>query len=299
MKKVSVSIGIPAYNEEANIKRLLQSLLAQKRKNYSLKEIIVVSDSSSDGTVEELRSVKSKKIVLIKNRYRSGQAVSQNKIIKIFKGEILVLLNADVLPENENFISELIKPFKNKSVGLTGPRIVPVSPKTYFEDIINFSIKMKEVIFESCNKGNNLYLCSGRGRAFSREFAKQIIWKESLSEDAYSFLFCLQQGYKFKYTSKAKLLFKSPDNFKDHIKQSARFLTGSNVLSESFDRDTLKRHYKIPLSKAVPLTLLFCVTNPIKFLSYCLLLTFIKFSPGKNKYAKSQWQPSVSSKALS
>ena len=50
-KKLTVTIGIPAYNEEANVRNLLVSLLAQKETNFKLQEIIVVSDGSTDKTV--------------------------------------------------------------------------------------------------------------------------------------------------------------------------------------------------------------------------------------------------------
>src|SRR5690242_10839999 len=98
MKKLSVSVGIPAYNEEANIKALLLSILSQKGNNFTLKEIIVVSDCSNDNTVAEVKNVKSKKIILIQNRKRSGAAIGQNKIVDFFSGEVLVIFNADVIP---------------------------------------------------------------------------------------------------------------------------------------------------------------------------------------------------------
>jgi len=53
MKKlITVSIGIPAYNEEANIGKLLSSLIKQKEAGFIIKEIIVVSDQSTDKTDE-------------------------------------------------------------------------------------------------------------------------------------------------------------------------------------------------------------------------------------------------------
>lgn len=47
LAKARVSILIPARNEEANIARLLKSIVAQKMQPY---EIIVIDDESSDGT---------------------------------------------------------------------------------------------------------------------------------------------------------------------------------------------------------------------------------------------------------
>src|SRR3989344_8939516 len=77
-----VSIGIPAYNEEANIKNLLTALLAQKQENFELLEIIVISDGSDDNTVEQAKSLASEKISVIDGKDRKGQAQRQNEIME-------------------------------------------------------------------------------------------------------------------------------------------------------------------------------------------------------------------------
>lgn len=299
MKKTTVSIGIPAFNEQANIAKLISLLLKQKKDGYSLKEIIIVSDKSTDQTVEEIRKFKSKKIILMKNRKRLGQAGSQNKIVKKFHGDVLVLLNADVLPQEASFISKIIKPLRNPDVGLCAPRIIPIPAQNFFEEIINFSIFLKEAMFENWNGGNNIYLCSGRGRAFSREFAKGIFWKESVAEDAYSYLYCIEKGYKFKYVQNAKLLFKSPDNLADHIKQSARFLNSKKILARTFDNEFIEKSYAIPLRKSLSASLYYLLRKPFLFISYIFIFLVIKLTPNKKQYANSHWQISISSKSLS
>ena len=56
MKKLTVTIGIPAYNEEKNIGRLLKSLSNQKGDDFTLNEIVVLSDGSTDMTNEIVHS---------------------------------------------------------------------------------------------------------------------------------------------------------------------------------------------------------------------------------------------------
>jgi len=58
MIKESVSVIIPAYNEEANVKRLVKDtikIISQYTKKY---EIIVVDDGSTDNTYKEVSSIK-------------------------------------------------------------------------------------------------------------------------------------------------------------------------------------------------------------------------------------------------
>lgn len=104
----TVTIGIPAYNEEANIQKLLKALLQQKTTNYRLEKIIVVSDGSTDRTEELVKSIKRKQILLLINKRRLGLNATQNKILRKSKSDILVLFDADVLPKDKNCVASLI-----------------------------------------------------------------------------------------------------------------------------------------------------------------------------------------------
>lgn len=99
--EVSISIGICAHNEEKNIRSLLENLLTkQPLKGKSLKEIIVVSSGSTDGTNGIIRSMMqtSDKIVLIEEERRTGKSNAQNIILNRAKGDLLILLSADTYP---------------------------------------------------------------------------------------------------------------------------------------------------------------------------------------------------------
>lgn len=102
-KRKTVTIGIPAYDEEANIKNLLKSLLVQKGQNFILERIIVISDGSSDNTIAEAGKVKNNLIELINHKKNLGKIRIQNEILKKSKSDILIILDADVIPSGKNF----------------------------------------------------------------------------------------------------------------------------------------------------------------------------------------------------
>jgi len=81
--KSTLTIGIPAYNEEANIGLLLNDITLQKNRNYILKEIIVVSDGSTDSTVKKVEQASIQSIKLIINKKRTGLANVQNPLQKL------------------------------------------------------------------------------------------------------------------------------------------------------------------------------------------------------------------------
>ena len=54
------SVVIPTFNQSNYLKKAIESVLAQKYKNY---EIIIIDNNSKDETKKVIKSFKSKKIV--------------------------------------------------------------------------------------------------------------------------------------------------------------------------------------------------------------------------------------------
>src|SRR3954447_14478849 len=98
-----VSVTIVTYNSGRFIKRCLESVLAQK---YPLKEIIVVDNASTDGTVDILEQFEDRCRVYY-NDENAGFAAAQNQAIRLSNGEWVLTLNPDVLLL-PNFIQALV-----------------------------------------------------------------------------------------------------------------------------------------------------------------------------------------------
>lgn len=281
MKK-SVSIGIPAYNEESGIKKLLSSILAQHQDIFNIKEIVVVSDGSTDGTDSRALEMKNKIIKLFRNDKRIGQVLTQNVIVKKLTGDIFVLLNADIIIKDSFFIQKLIEPIiKDNNVGIVSPSIIPVPSSNFFEAIINYSVALKNRIYKTWKNGSNVYICHGRARAFSKEFIKDFVWKRVLSEDAYSYLLCLKNGFKFVYQPKTQVYYKSPQRFTEHKIQSSRFLSNISELLPYFQKQFLKREFEIPRSIILKNIALSLLNNPFYLIVYTVIFLAIKIFPHK------------------
>ena len=128
-----ISIGIPAYNEEENIGKLLAALLNQKTDKIRIEKIIVVSSGCTDRTndiVEEF-SENDDKILLIKQDRREGKASAINEFLKVADSDVLVLESADTIPEKET-IERLCFPFIDEKVGMAGAHPIPVNNKDDF-----------------------------------------------------------------------------------------------------------------------------------------------------------------------
>jgi GT2 family glycosyltransferase len=104
MAKDFVSVTIVTYNSGRFIKRCLESALAQK---YERKEIIVIDNNSSDGTIDILEQFEDR-CRIVYNSENIGFAAAQNQAIQMSRGDWVFTLNPDVLLL-PNFIQELVE----------------------------------------------------------------------------------------------------------------------------------------------------------------------------------------------
>lgn len=88
-----VSVTIVTYNSGRFIKRCLESVLAQQ---YSNKEIIIVDNASSDGTIDILEQFEDR-CRIIYNDENIGFAAAQNQAISASNSDWVLTLNPDVL----------------------------------------------------------------------------------------------------------------------------------------------------------------------------------------------------------
>jgi len=80
---LTLSIIVPAYNEEKTIQKVLQDIInIDWLKPVVLKEIIVINDGSKDKTEELILKMKNKsnKIKLINNQKNIGKSQSVKKV---------------------------------------------------------------------------------------------------------------------------------------------------------------------------------------------------------------------------
>ena len=100
----SVSITIVTFNSGRFIKRCLESVLDQR---YEPKEIVVVDNASTDGTIDILEQF-ADRCTIILNDDNVGFAAAQNQAIQFARGEWVLTLNPDVLLLPE-FIEALVE----------------------------------------------------------------------------------------------------------------------------------------------------------------------------------------------
>ena len=88
------SIIIPLFNEEKNIKNLLNEIfmILKNQENF---EVVLVDDNSTDKTLELISNYKKNNIKILQNKTNKGQSYSIHKGIKYSLYNIIITLDGD------------------------------------------------------------------------------------------------------------------------------------------------------------------------------------------------------------
>lgn len=110
-----ISIVVPIFNAESNLKRMLESILAQ---TYQKFECILIDDGSTDASYSICKEYE-KRDARIRNftQENHGVSYSRNRGIELARGKFVAFLDADdFIPPN--YFSELIKCCENGDIAV-------------------------------------------------------------------------------------------------------------------------------------------------------------------------------------
>lgn len=248
MKKPNVVIAIAAYNEEANIKNLLETLVKQKEKSFKLKQILVVSDGSRDRTVEEARSVKDKRIKVVDGKSNLGKVSRLNKVFADFKEDVLVNYDADVLITDVFATEKLVRPFVvTDDLGVSFGNQKTVAPTTLIESFAVFGFEVWDEVKRNIGFKAKRFSSYGSNRAFSKAFLKEyrVPRVKGISEDSYSFYYTVQKNIKVAHVKNSVVYVRLASEFKDYVKQMSRYLTNPRILRDIFGDAMIDKYENI------------------------------------------------------
>jgi glycosyltransferase involved in cell wall biosynthesis len=98
----SISVIIPAYNEEATIARVVRQTIRVLREVADDFEVVVLDDGSTDATWEELQTVRSEhpRVRLLRNRINMGIGQALMPLVRATRKDLVFMLPGDgqILP---------------------------------------------------------------------------------------------------------------------------------------------------------------------------------------------------------
>jgi cellulose synthase/poly-beta-1,6-N-acetylglucosamine synthase-like glycosyltransferase len=117
-----ISITVPAYNERARIRATIESLLlidypADRR------QILIVSDASTDGTDEIVAEYATRGVELHRVATRGGKTAAENSAALSLRGEIIINTDASIRIEPGS-VKALVRAFGDPAIGVASGRDV-------------------------------------------------------------------------------------------------------------------------------------------------------------------------------
>ena len=127
----SCSVGICAYNEEANIARIIDSFLQQRLETVEIKEVFVVCSGCTDETVPRAQEVAKTddRVKILVQAEREGKVSAINLFMREAAAEILVLSSGDLFIDPDT-VELMVREFEDPTVGMAASHPVPVNDPT-------------------------------------------------------------------------------------------------------------------------------------------------------------------------
>lgn len=154
-----LSIVIPVYNEEKTVKQLIEKVVKSDTLDLK-KEIIIVNDGSSDGTMGLLKKIgkdlsnKKVNLTIVNKKINEGKGAALITGFKKTKGDLVIVQDAD-LEYNPNEYPRLIEPIINGYADVVyGSRFITDRPHRvlyYWHSIGNKFITTLSNIFTNLN----------------------------------------------------------------------------------------------------------------------------------------------------
>ena len=229
----TVSILIPAFNEERVIGRLLQRIANFTYPKDKL-QVIVIDDASSDQTGIIADNYKNKyhfiEVIHRNDRIgRKGKASAMNNGFKLAKGEIVLCFDADYYPQ-KNIVEKLTRVFLDPVVGAVQGRVVVLNEP---QNLVTRLVALERtggyrVDQEARDKLNLITQFGGTVGGFRSNVLRELQgWDESvLAEDTDLTFRIYLAGYKIRYCVNAECYEEAVDNWKSYRYQRYRWAKG-------------------------------------------------------------------------
>ncbi len=224
---IQCSVGVTAYNEEANIGRLLDALLAQHLREVEIVEIIVVASGCTDQTVPiaESYAARHPQVRLFVQPKREGKTAAINVFLANARTGICVLESGDTLP-HEDAVEHLVRMFRDPGVGMTGAHKIPVNTPDHLVGL--FTHLRLRLEHQLCLEIPRL----GEMIAFRKVFDR--IPPDVAMDEAFVEALVVQRGMQVRYAPDAVVYNTGPDNIQDFVRQRRRNHAGHLYLKSKY-----------------------------------------------------------------
>ena len=224
---IRCSVGVAAYNDEANIGKLLAAMLAQELKTVEITEIVVIASGCADRTVPIIQefAAQDPRIKLIVQEKREGKTAAMNQFLQNAREEICVWESGDTLPRADS-IENIVKLFENPKVGMTGAQKIPVNvPEHIIGYMSHLRLRLEHQLCLEIPRTGELI-------AFRKVFAH--LPSDVAMDEAFVEALVIQRGLEVHYAPDAAVYNMGPETLGEFIMQRRRNYAGHLHLKRKY-----------------------------------------------------------------
>jgi biofilm PGA synthesis N-glycosyltransferase PgaC len=233
----SISVLVPAYNEEGYVGRTIQSLLDAEYPREKF-EIIVIDDGSTDGTLREARSFASE-LVTVVSKKNGGKYSALNYGMLFAESEIIVTVDADSIVDY-SALTQIVAPFEShENIGAVASNVTIWNRNSLVTRCQQLEYSIGVNVYRRMLDCFGIVLvvpgCLG---AYRRETLEEVFAydPETLTEDFDVTIKVLKSGRRVT-VSEARVYTEAPGTWTDLYKQRLRWYRGNYM--------TMFKHWEI------------------------------------------------------
>lgn len=223
-----VSIIVSAFNEESVIAEKIESVYRSAYPSHKF-ELLIGSDNSTDSTntIVETYAQKYSNLHFVAYTQRRGKQNVVNDLVKLSKGSILILTDANVI-FHPNTIEELAKPFEDDNVGLVDSKMVNRGQKVDGISEQETAYISREVMIKHCESILWGSMMGPFGGCYAiRKSLYNPVPPNALVDDFYINMKILEQGKKCVNNLSAIVFEDVSNDIKIEMRRKIRIATGN------------------------------------------------------------------------
>lgn len=219
----SVSLIIPAYNEERVIAAKLQNAL---NINYphDLLEIIVASDGSTDSTVELASAFQTQRVKILELDPK-GKPSAINSAVAQSRGEVLCLCDANVL-FHPDALRNMVRHFSDPQIGAVSGQVQLASEQSDFEAGETTYYRFERLIYQGESILGSMIGVDGGMYVMRRELFVNLP-PHTPVDDFINAMRVLRQGKRVIYEPSAIAWENGTPSWKDEFRRRVRITKGA------------------------------------------------------------------------
>lgn len=257
----TISILVPAYNEEKNIEACINSLL---HLDYPKKpRIIVVNDGSIDKTRKICERYSKKRLITLVNKPNGGKASALNAGLKKVKTELVACIDADSIV-SKKALHYMVGYFEDTNVAAVTPALKVLEPGNtiqkvqWIEYLVNLLQRKLYALLDI------IYVTPGPFSVYRTEILRKIGFDEqNLTEDMEVALHIQDLGYKIENSVHAEVHTLSPMNLYILFNQRIRWYRGLVQNLKTYQHMLFSKKHGLLGRFILPLTIITVIVSII------------------------------------